>query len=90
MADNLPDIIKSLIERTEADESTFSNAEMSIALKYATLLYSRVAAKQVHYQWLASSTLRDHETMRIAYLRTMKAVAADILTILDDTKADCS
>ena len=85
-----PGNLKLLGERCESGESTFSNAEMSIALRYATLLYSRVAAQQSHYQWIASSTLRDHETMRIAYVRTMKLVAADIQGILDNTEADCS
>jgi len=90
MADELPDKIKSLAERCECDRSDFSSADMFIALEYAAQLHGRVSAIKDHYQWIADSTLRDHETMRVAYLRTMKLVASDIRGILDDTKKDCS
>lgn len=50
MDDSLPELIKQLVGRCEINETSFSNDDMSIALKFGELLWRRLTRMAEHYE----------------------------------------
>ena len=81
--DALPDEIKQMVERCEANEMLFDNEDVSIALKFGAMLWRRLAKMADHYE-------RQSGNFMSSDIRgpMMSQAAKDMRHVLDDTQRD--
>ena len=78
--DDLPESIKQLVGRCEINEHTFSNDDMSLALKFGELLWQRLTRFAEHYERMLGHFMPEdiRRTMMAQSAKDMRHILADV------------
>lgn len=89
MDEELPQEIKSLVGSCEIGEKSFSNDEMSAALKFGQLLWCRLTRMAEHYERMAAGVEPVHPMIPSREAGFLNQAAKDMWHVLEDTRKDC-
>lgn len=88
MDEDLPEEIKTLVGRCEIGEASFSNDDMSVALKFGQLLWSRLTGMAEHYERMAAGVEPVHPMIPSREAGYLNQAAKDMWHVLEDCKKD--